>query len=298
MIRKTTKVDFYLVGEESPDLEILLNNIQRQPIDSDKRTIEHNEDWIRLARGEPEKNGFFGDMIRINMKPPGFKAGLDGQIEPILFNSDEGIGDCAAFYYDYDSRILCLQRNSKSVSVGQLAHYFKQMADSQEVVLLPVVRPTDLGKVRVLNQLRKIHISANIIEVMPTIDDIDSNTKSIIQNSIIAESPAIEIILKSGRGKEDTLNQTAALETIESWLKIHENFSDDENEIVKKIEVSGKDDSGERVEFDLLKDRMFTQMDFEWVPEIDILWENRRKQIQVAWDLNHKNVKQNLPTAD
>lgn len=233
--------------------------------------------------------------MRISMAPPGFRANLGGEISPILFESDEGIAETSAFYYHYESRILALQRNAKAVTVGQFAHYIKQVSDSDfEIVIKPILRPTDLGKVRTLTQIRKIHISANIIDVMPTLDNIDAQTSAMIQNSMIAESPAIEVILKSGKGKESTLNQSVAIETLQSWLSIHENFSDEENEIVRKIEVTGKDDTGESIEFDMLKDRMFTRMDFDWVPDSDVLWEVRQQKIQQAWDLNHANLKRNL----
>lgn len=294
-MNKSTKIDFYFVGEESPDIEIILNNLKGLPEDSSKRIIQHNEDWLRLSRSAPTSNGFFGDMMRISMSPPGFRASLVGEIVPILFAEDEGIAETAAFYYDYESRILALQRNAKAVTVGQFAHYLKQVADAdQEIVIKPVLRPTDLGKVRTLSQIRKIHISANIIDVMPTLDDIDPQTMAVIRNSMIAESPSIEVVLKSGKGKEATLNQTVAIETLDSWLKIHQNFSDEENEIVRKIEVNGKDDSGDTIEFDMLKDRMFARMDYEWEPDSDALWEARQQKIQQAWDLNHANLKRNL----
>lgn len=297
-MRKSTKIDFFVLSPEAPDIEPLLKGLESQPINSSKRTTQPTDDWIRLERGSVSGGGYLGDMMRISMAPPGFRANLEGSVEPILFNSDEGIGDCTAFYFDFETRILAWQRNSKAVSINQFAHYLKTVGDFQEdIVIFPVLRPTDIGKVKTLDQIRKIHISANIIDVMPTLDNIDAGTKSVIQSSMIAESPSIELILKSGREKDATLNQTVAVETIESWLRIHDDFGDDENDIVKKIEVSGKDDTGEKLEFDMLKDRMFTNMDYEWVPNMETLWENRLQKIQQAWDLNHKNLKRNLAAA-
>ena len=296
-MRKSTKIDFYAIPPDAPDIEPLLRKLHGLPNDSSKRCTQPTDDWVRLVRGQLKEGGvgYFGDMMRISMAPPGFRGNLDGDIIPIVFDSDEGFAECSAFYYDFESRILVLQRNSKAVSANQFSHFLKTVGDFQEdLAFEPILRPTDLGKVRTFSQIRKIHISANIIDVMPTIDDIDPNTKSVIQNSMIAESPGIELILKSGREKDATLNQTVAIETLESWLKIHENFSDAENEIVKKIEVCGQDDTGDRLEFDMLKDRMYTQMDYEWVPDDEKLWETRLQKIQQAWDLNHANLERQV----
>lgn len=296
-MRKSTKIDFFALSPDGPDIEPLLKKLHGLPQDSSKRTTQPTDDWLRLARGQLKEGGggYFGDIMRISMSPPGFRANLDGDIKAIVFNADEGIADSSAFYYDFESRILVLQRNSKAVSFKQFAQYLKDVGEYDlDVEIEPILRPTDMGKVLTLDQIRKIHISANIIDVMPTLDDIDANTKSIIKSSMITDSPQIEIVMKSGREKDATLNQTVVVETLESWLKIHENFSDDENEIVKKMEITGSDETGERIEFDMLKDKLFTRMDFEWVPDVDELWENRLKQIQQAWDLNHANLKMHM----
>lgn len=296
-MRKSTKIDFFHVGPDSPDIEPLLKKLHGLPNDSSKRTTQPTDDWVRLARGQLKEGGvgYFGDMMRISMTPPGFRANLEGKVRAIIFNADEGIAECSAFYYDFQTRILALQRNSKAVSVGQMAHFLKEVGEYDlDVEISPILRPCDVGKVKALTQIRKIHISANLIDVMPTIDDIDGNTKSVIQNSMIAESSSVEVVLKAGREKDASLNHTAVIETIESWLKIHDNFSDDENEIVRKIEVFGQDETGERIEFDLLKDKVYSRMDYEWVPDDNELWENRLKRIQQAWDLNHANLERNL----
>ncbi len=293
-MRKTTKIDFLAVAEDSQDLDLILSQLSQVPVDNHRRTIEHQEDWLRLSHIEMGDKGAFGDMMRISMSPPGFRAKLDGSVEALVFQSDEGMAESAAFYYDFETRIMALQRNAKAVSASQLSHYFKRVADVETFNLIPVLRPIDLKKVHSLQQIRKVHLSANITDVMATLDDIDSQTESMIKNAMQAESPAIELVLKSGRGKESTLNEAVAMEVLESWLKIHRNYADDENEIVKKIQITGKDNTGERLDYDILKDRMYTGMEYDWVPDPEQLWENRKQQLQVAWDLNHKNVYQNL----
>jgi hypothetical protein len=296
-MRKSTKIDFFSFSLDGPDLEPILRRLHSLPINSPKRTTQPTDDWVRLARGKLKEGGvgYFGDMMRISMSPPGFRANPEGQIAPIVFNIDEGVAECSAFYYDFESRILVLQRNSRAVSITQFAHFIKEVEElSDELEFRPVLRPTSLSKVMTLNQIRKIHISANVIEVMPTIEDIDANTKNVILNAMQTESSSIELILKAGREKEATLNRAVVMETLESWLKIHGNYSDDENEIVRKIEVCGVDETGDRIEFDMLKDKIFTRMDFEWVPNDEALWENRLQKIQQGWDLNHVNLKRNL----
>ena len=44
---------------------------------------------------------------------------------------------------------------------------------------------------------------------------------------------------------------------------------------MNKILVTGKDEAGTTVEFDLLKDRMFTIMNYQWVPDDRELWKTR-----------------------
>jgi len=295
-MHKTTKIDFFSVEiDSSSDLEIILKNLHSLPSDSGKRNEEINDDWIRLARGKLSEGGYLGDMMRISMAPAGFRANLAGEIVPVNLNKDEGMAECSAFYYDFESSILVLQRNSKAVTSSQLSRYFKRVADVDgEVEIQPILRPTDIMKMKALPVIRKIHIASSIVDAMTTMDNIDGNTRQIILTAAQAESPGIELIMKSAREKGATLNQAVAAETVESWLKIHEYLSDDEDEVVKKIVVTGKDESGTTAEFDLLKDRMFTFMSFDWVPDDAELWKTRSDKIQQAWDLNKANLKRTL----
>lgn len=295
-MHKTSKIDFFTVEiADSTDLEIILKNLHSLPSDSSKRNEEINDDWIRLARGKLSEAGYLGDMMRISMAPAGFRANLSGEIVPVNLSRDEGMAEFSAFYYDFESSILVLQRNSKAVTCSQLSRYFKRVADVEgEVEISPVLRPTDMMKVKSLPVIRKIHIVSTIIDAMTTMENIDGNTKQVVLSAAQAESPGIELVMKSAREKGATLNQAVATETIESWLSIHSELSDEENEVVKKIVVTGKDESGTTAEFDLLKDRMFTVMNYQWVPDDAELWKTRADQIQKAWDLNHANLKRTL----
>ncbi len=300
MIHKTAKIDFFRIeNADAIGLDSLLRKLHQLPPDSQKRNIEINDDWVRLARGEWSDDGYLGDLMRISMAPAGFRATLSGKITAVNLDQDEGMADCSAFYLDFETRLLALQRNAKGVSARQLASYLKQVADFDgEVEITPVLHPTDLMKVSVLPVIRKVHIVANLVDVMPTLENIDENTLRLIQNAAQAESGGIEIVMKSPREKGATLNQAVVLETLESWLRIHRDFSDEENEIVKKIVVSGKDEAGVTVEFDLLKDRIYTVMSYQWVPNDHELWKSRSKHVQTAWDLHKGQLKQLLPAGE
>lgn len=298
-MRKTAKIDFFTVGvPESTEFETLLRNLHGKPADSQKRNVEINDDYLRLARGNLTDNGYLGDFMRISMAPAGFRATLDGRITPFNLSQDEGVAESAAFYFDFATRILVLQRNAKAATIKQVATFIHVLANSEEEVIMePILRPTDLDRVKSMDQIRKIHISAAIIDIMPTLDDLDANTKNLIANAAQSESPAIEIILKSGREKDATMNQAVALETLGSWLKIQNDFADDENEIVRKIMVTGKEDGGTPVEFDLLKDKMTAAMHYDWVPDHEAMWKARSEQVQKTWDLNHKSLESFIAAA-
>jgi len=295
-MHKTSKIDFFSVEiASSSDLEIILKDLHKLPADSEKRNEEINDDWIRLARGTMSGDGYLGDMMRISMAPAGFRANLTGEIVPVNMSKDEGMAECSAFYYDFESSILVLQRNSKAVTSMQLSRYFQQIGDVDgEVEIYPISRPTDIMKMKSLPVIRKIHVSSAVVDEMMKMEDIDANTRHVILAAAQAESPAIEFVLKSARKKGATLNQAIAAETVESWLKIHEALADEEHEVVKKIVVTGKSETGTTAEFDLLKDRVFTPMSYEWVPDDEALWKTRSEKIQQAWDLNKSDLKRTL----
>jgi len=295
-MQKSSKIDFFTVEiTDSKDLETVLRNVHGIPADSEKRNVEINDDWVRLVRGKVNDAGYLGDMMRISMAPAGFRANLQGEITAVNLDKNEGMAECSAFYYDFESEILVLQRNAKAVSAKQMASFIKQQGSIDgDVEIKPILRPTDLMKMKILPVIRKIHISAEVIDVMPTLENLDENTMRVIQNAAQTESPGIEIVMKSAREKGATLNQAVAAATLESWLRIHDDFSDDDNEIVKKIVVSGKDESGTTVEFDMLKDRIFAVMNYQLEPDDRAMWVTRRDHIQKTWDLHKGELKRIL----
>lgn len=297
-MHKTAKIDFFRVeiaDASAADVESLLRKVHQLPSDSQKRNVEINDDWVRLARGTLTDEGYLGDLMRISTAPAGFQANLAGDITPVNLRKDEGLADCSAFYFDFETSLLVLQRNGKGVSSRQLSSYLKQIGDlDEEVEIRPLLHPTDLMKVKVLPVIRKLHIVSALIDAMPTLENLDENTRRLIQSAAQAEAGGIELVLKSPREKGASLNQALVLELIESWLGIHRDFSDDENEIVKKIVVSGKDENGTTVEFDLLKDRIYSVMSYQWVPDDRELWKTRSGHIQTAWDLHKAQLKRTL----
>ena len=297
-MNKTAKIDFFTVEiADSKDLETILRDLHQTPVESRKRNIEIDDDWIRLARGKLSDDGYLGDIMRISMAPAGFRADLTGRITAVDMGQEEGFAECAAFYFDFNHNILVLQRNSRAVTSGQLSRYFKRVANLDgEVEIKPVIRPTDIMKVKVLPVIRKIHISSSVVDAMTTMENIDANTRQLILNAAQAESPGIEIVMKASREKGASLNQAVAHEAIESWLKIQADLSDEENDVVKKIVVTGKDESGTTAEFDLLRDRMFTVMNYQLVPDDAALWKTRSDHIQQAWELNHAQIERLLAT--
>ena len=295
-MQKTAKVDFYYVEMESRGLETILRDLHSTPADSSKRNVEMNDDWIRLARGRITDQGYLGDLMRISMAPAGFRADLAGKVTAIDLSKDEGVAECSAFYFDFETGILTLQRNSRGASWRQLGNYFKRVADlDTDIGIKPLLRPTQMGKVKVLPLLRKVHISSAVVDFMSNLENIDEGSLQLIRQAARAESPAIELVLKAGREKKATLNHAVVHEIIESWLRIHSDFGDEENQIVKKIVVTGKDETGATVEFDLLKDRLFTTMRFEWLPDDAALWKTRGDEIFRAWELNKAQLKPLLP---
>ena len=216
-MQKTAKVDFYSIEMESMGLESILRDLHGTPADSSKRNVEMNDDWIRLARGRITDQGYLGDLMRISMAPAGFRADLAGKVTAIDLSKDEGVAECSAFYFDFETRILTLQRNSRGASWRQLANYFKRVADlDSDIAIKPLLRPTAMAKVKLLPLLRKVHISSAVVDFMSTLENIDEGSLRLIRQAAQAESPAIELVLKAGREKKATLNHAVVHEIIES----------------------------------------------------------------------------------
>src|SRR5580704_9270886 len=109
----------------APPFEDLVQLVEESPRD-DGRNLEIGPDPARLQESGIWNHCHEGEMVRIRMDMLPRKASLDGALEDLDFEDDEGLGEETAFLYHPPTQVLALQRNRSGVSASGLAWYVKE----------------------------------------------------------------------------------------------------------------------------------------------------------------------------
>jgi hypothetical protein len=122
---KKINVDFYrveILGNNSDKFENIIKSVGSSANDA-SRTIDINHSPTRLQEFGEYPNFCDGNMMRIRMDEIPSLASVDGDIAPITFDDDEGLGEETAFLYQIPTRVLMLQRNKFGVSASSFTKY-------------------------------------------------------------------------------------------------------------------------------------------------------------------------------
>jgi hypothetical protein len=119
---KTINVDFYRVEICQSDditLESLIQKILYKPKENKILTIRNIPIW--LIDATIEREFIEGDFIRLGMNDIPVKGNLQGFIENIRLNSNEGLGVQSAFLYHIPTRVFLLQAGKGGISPANFA---------------------------------------------------------------------------------------------------------------------------------------------------------------------------------
>jgi hypothetical protein len=139
----TLRIGFHRVvvnSRESMPFERILEMGQLLP-DDETRTVSRPDGPIRLQFARPSANAWAGELMRIRLGEQAKKANINGHVEPIAFEDDEGLGEETAFLYDPELRIIVYHERKGGVSLTNAGRYFKAVGRVRSVEFQPVPKP-------------------------------------------------------------------------------------------------------------------------------------------------------------
>lgn len=289
-MNKRINTDFYKVfmsNDSSASFETILQRVIQLPIQDRFKEVRQYPLCLRQAESVWQQC-WEGEMIRLRMDDLPVKGSLSGNIEALVFNDDEGIGEQTAFVYHPPTRVLVLQANQSGVSASNFVKYFELMNNANEPIYIdPVIQASALEKLAKLNAVSKLEIQVAGLDKMNIFQNQDYGVKEIINLSNEFRSPIINIEFSVGRKKRESLSLEKAKDTATGWLRI----SSENKREVKKIRISGSSDDRENVYIDLLKDRMRESVDIKKTGRSrTISYYDRRQAVQESWQRREKEL--------
>jgi hypothetical protein len=275
---KAINVDFYRVTPpDGQSFRDMLHAIGDLPID--QRNLDMGEHPARLQSVESWNQCYEGEMVRIRMDSLPQKASLDGALEDLDLQDDEGLGEETAFLYHHLTRTLAIQRNRFGVPASSFAWYVKEKNGvDRPIVLDPILETAVLERLDQVKFVRKLDITLAGLSTGTSLRNRGYGVGDIVRLSENFSAPRISIELSMGRERRGSLLVDRAVGALRSLAGVAADNTDE----VQKLKVTGITDSDERVVLDLIEERMK-----ETVLVSDqartVTYEARRGAIREAW---------------
>lgn len=244
-----------------------------------KRNISRDGNFIRLQAGGTHSHFWLGDMIKIRMQHLPVKAGLDGQVSSLDLEKDEGLGEETAFLYHIPTRILAFQRNRNAVTASAFAYYLSHLHPGLIVELEIILEETAIKKLDKMNTIRAFEIQIAALDHLNILKkQKQTSVNSMLSLSQFYQAPHINVFLTMGRQK-GTLERV--IETVKRLLKV----TGDDDKVIEKMKITGRQADDEKTVLDLLEHRLLEHIELPLdVPTRFVPFENRRAALREAWE--------------
>jgi hypothetical protein len=263
----------------APAFEHLIQQVSDMAHD-DTRNLEIGANPARLQESAVWNHCHEGEMVRIRMEMLPRKASLDGTLEDLNFNEDEGLGEETAFLYHPPTRVLAMQRNRTGVSASALAWYFKEKGRIEEPIdIAPVLQRGVMERLAQIQLVRRLEISVAGLDRGLILQNRGHGVADIVRLSEELRAPKVSISLSMGHQRRGGL----ILEQVLAIARNLRELAGDHRDEVQKIEIAGIDAADEKIVLDLIEDRM---TDIQLVqPEASrtIPYRARRNAVREAW---------------
>ncbi len=272
-------VDFYrveILGNTSSTFENIVKAVGNSANDA-TRAIEIRYSHTRLQEHGEYPNFCNGDMVRIRMDDIPNVASLDGDIDPIDLEDDEGLGEQTAFLYQIPTRVLMLQRNGFGVSAFAFRSYFEQKS-GVKIRLDPVMQTDVIERMKTLQTIKSFQVSiakTNKMYHLKTQDIGVSDTLNLGRH-FDADSINLEVSV----GNQKSLSIGNVISAVTTWFN-HANSKRLGD--IKSIKVSGDSGNGTPELLDLLQDWIKESIDINPVNIRRIEYKERAQALRDAW---------------
>ncbi|MEZ6099971.1 MAG: DUF6731 family protein [Pirellulaceae bacterium] len=275
------KIDFYSVeGPEDLDLNAVLNSASAVP-DDDSRVRELSGVPFRLQRLNHGRGIWTGEIVRIRMNDIPIICGLDGSVDEVELDDDEGIGEETAFLFHPATNSLVIQRNRLGVSSSRLMAYLERLTDTEGLLAVMILNADVASALNRLQIVRKMHVRLASVKNPRLLTSHNPSTTEAIE-ILNAKAPVVDITVAMGRQRGSLSLQAirSAAKRFLSWSGATDAPGD-----VEALKIDGKYDDESPAELDLLEYRMVERADVEPDPQSRrLLYEDRIRALKEAFE--------------
>lgn len=255
-------IDFFRVHFADPNyqgtFEDLLEGIMARP--AAERSVQIAGGWNHFHRLTSSPRRLAGDVLRVRADQIPPAADMEGRLEDLGLDPDQGIAAVTYFYYRRSNRVLLLLRSPGGLSGPGLEHLVQKITDVA-IELRPVPQLEILEKLRRLRNVKKLEFKLST----PDPEQHALAGRGVVGLfDLMAEFDAhvVEVRLAAGRKRDVFLNRSRTVRFGERLLRLGQRSSE-----VEKAKVHGLDPAEERtLALDLLHGRMVVQTEVEVGP--------------------------------
>lgn len=147
------RIDFYRI--ESPQGVAFADLLHRAQPNDTRRVQELGGRTVRLQEISRSGHGLWEcEMIRIRMDEVPIVAALDGTLDVVDLDDNQGIGEETCFLYDETTGVMAIQRNRFGVSASVAARFFEQACSIPEPIVPTIILEPDA--ISMLSQMRAV----------------------------------------------------------------------------------------------------------------------------------------------
>jgi len=204
-----------------------------------------------------------GEVAKIRMTGIPEKMRLNGDVDQIDLEDDQGLGEVAAFVYVPDIEILVYQKNRDAVSASAFSLYLQELGELESEVEFDFILEAEaLQRLAEMDIIRRFELQIAAPNNSEIFRDLDLAPNTLA--GLMGTSPSVKasFVFSMGHQREGSiLNE----EVSRICRRLYDRAFHNENRNEKiKLLVSGREEFGAETEvIDLFSDRMIESIDVD-----------------------------------
>lgn len=288
---RSISIDYYRVDmppDTSQKFEELIEQVAHIPFQDPDRTRAVRGIHVRMQEEAIHAQVVQFDMLRIDMEDLPALAKFSGETEELELEEDQGLGSTTACLYHIPSHVLLVQHSRSGPTASMVVQYFFEVLGmaNQTAALRPLIRTDGWEEVAAFGSFRGLEFSVAGIGHLD-IRQAMKGGSALEFIKMFKKFGSRTATVAMGLGHDRNSSLIHVLETAEELLGLKSNDSVN----VKKIEITGFDESGETRTIDLLKYRLKDSISIGVVESRTYAYEVRIKAMIESWNTNSKEAR-------
>jgi len=253
-----------------------------------RRLLPRATKVVRLHRLTEKDSLWIGDFVGIGTKRAAKKAHVNGRMEALVFETEEGLGEESAFLYDPETNAFVLQSNRLAATPSCVIDFFERfVGEAGPLDLHSIMNPIAIDQLSRFESITSFKVNMAAMDLGNAFKDKGHSASRLAEIASDLSGPSVKLEISVGHAwRKKGLSLDRVKEMARDLLSARS--------AIKHVEISGRTLDDDFEALDLVTQRLSETIDIEPDEGRGVAWETRLANLKEVFAKHRDFLKSSL----